>query len=157
MSSIRNGTRSSAAFPEVITCSRASGPRSRPVCATLDAMERAARRERLLYVKVQVPAGHEALVPALATRGYVASRLEAAPTATVRVGLGPTLEAIEQRMRTNARRNARRARRIGVEVRVGAESELSAFHALMRGTGRRKGFAPYPDHYYRAMWRAFAA
>jgi lipid II:glycine glycyltransferase (peptidoglycan interpeptide bridge formation enzyme) len=123
--------------------------------AALEGVEQAARRERLLYLKLQPPAVHAPLAAELPARGFVASGLEAAPTATVRVSLDAPLEELERRMRKNAQRNVRRARSLGVRVREGTEADLPVFYDLLLRTARRQAFVPYPEVYYRAMLRSF--
>jgi lipid II:glycine glycyltransferase (peptidoglycan interpeptide bridge formation enzyme) len=124
--------------------------------ASLDALDELVRAERVRYLKVQPPAGREDAVARLEARGYFPSGLETAPTATVLVDLRRPPEEILAAMRTNTRRNIRRAQRTGVSVRAGDEGDLGAFYGLVQATGRRQGFSPYPARYYEQIWRSFA-
>lgn len=122
----------------------------------LDELDRVARAERLLLLKVQPPPGGDHLVPALAARGFRPSPLEAAPTATVRIDLSLPPEELWRRMRSNVRSNIGKAQRKGVVVRAGERGDLEAFHQLVVSTGQRQEFAPYPLRYYERMWESFA-
>lgn len=124
--------------------------------ATLAALDRLASEERFLHFKIQPPAGGEATVAALQSRGYRRSQLETAPTATVMLDARRSPDELRAAMRTNARRNLRRAERQGVVVRDGDERDLATLIRLIGATGARQGFDAYPDRYYETMWRAFA-
>ena len=126
------------------------------VHVVLDTLEPLARSERVLHLKVQPPAGAEAIVATLRGRGYRPSATETAPTATVLVDLDRDLDDIFAAMRTNTRRNIRRAVRSGIVVRVGDRRDIGVLHALLRATARRQRFAPYPETYYEAMWDQFS-
>ncbi len=125
--------------------------------AILDALENLARRERVHYLKVQPSAAGEETQARLEARGYVASTLEAAPTATVLVDLRRPPEEILAGMRTNTRRNIRRAQGAGVSVRAGDERDLGTLFRLIEATGRRQSFSPYPARYYEKIWHSFAS
>jgi peptidoglycan pentaglycine glycine transferase (the first glycine) len=124
--------------------------------AMLEALDRLAADERFVHLKVQPPAGAELTVTALERRGYRRSRLETAPTATVLVDAERSPEELLKAMRTNARRNLRRAQRQEVVVRSGDERDLPTLITLIRSTAARQGFDPYPARYYETMWQAFA-
>jgi lipid II:glycine glycyltransferase (peptidoglycan interpeptide bridge formation enzyme) len=126
------------------------------VHVVLDSLEAVARAERVLHLKVQPPAGSEETVATLRRRGYRESAVETAPTATVLVDLDRERDEIFAGMRTNMRRNVRRALRSGVVVRVGTDTDIGVLHELLRATSRRQSFAPYPEPYYRAMWDLFS-
>jgi len=110
----------------------------------------------VLHLKVQPPAGADHTVATLRGRGYRPSTMETAPTATVLVDLDRDRDDIFAAMRTNTRRNVRRALRSGIVVRVGDRGDIGVLHALLRATARRQGFAPYPEGYYTAMWDQFS-
>jgi lipid II:glycine glycyltransferase (peptidoglycan interpeptide bridge formation enzyme) len=124
--------------------------------AALSGLEAAARSERVLYLKVQPPAGSEDMAATLRDRGYSESAVETAPTATVLVDLQRDAEDILAGMRTNTRRNIRRGLRSGVVVRSGDGADITMLHELVRATAQRQGFAPYPERYYQAMWDLFS-
>lgn len=126
------------------------------VATALRALEAVTRSERVLYLKVQPPAGSEDIAATLRGRGYRKSAVETAPTATVLVDLRRDDDDILAGMRTNTRRNIRRALRSDLVVRSGAGSDITVLHELVRATARRQGFAPYPERYYQAMWDLFS-
>lgn len=121
----------------------------------LDALASVALRRRILYVKVQPPAGRSDLEPALRERRFVASDLPAAPVATVRVDLQRTPEEMLAGMRATSRRHVRNAIRNGIEIRSAGNAGLVAFGALIAKTSERQGFAPYPVDYYADILRQF--
>ena len=55
------------------------------------------------------------------------------------------------------RRNVKKADKAGVEVTVGDEGDLPAFHAVYLETARRDGFTPRPLTYFTRMWTALRA
>jgi peptidoglycan pentaglycine glycine transferase (the first glycine) len=113
------------------------------------------REQRIRYLKVQPPAGRHDLVPALGVKGWTLSAMEAAPTATILVDLRPDEEEILAAMRRSTRLNLRRSLRSGLQVRVGGARDFGAFERILKATGRRQGFKPYPARYYETMWRVF--
>ncbi len=121
----------------------------------LDELDAFGRSHRLLYVKIQGPVGSDDLSPSLARRGWVESGLEAGPTATVRVDLDRSPEAILGAMRSSVRRHVRKAEKSGVGVRVGTYDEIRRFWDLVEATSQRQGFMPFPVDYYQHIWRAF--
>jgi peptidoglycan pentaglycine glycine transferase (the first glycine) len=58
-------------------------------------------------------------------------------------------------MRARSRTYIRQARRRGVVIRDGTESELPVFCDLVEAISRRKAYSPYPRHYYEQIWRSF--
>lgn len=123
--------------------------------ALLDALAKLARHERILYVKVQPPAGREDMVPILREHGFVAGDMQAAPVATVRIDLRAPVEEILANMRSATRQKIRKATRKGIVVRAAGASGLAAFGEVLAATGRRQGFAPYPVEYYAEILRQF--
>ena len=59
-------------------------------------------------------------------------------------------------MSYSGRRGIRDARRRGVEVRVGDESDIDTFHKLLERTSIYKGFPILPAWYFHYIWRLFA-
>jgi lipid II:glycine glycyltransferase (peptidoglycan interpeptide bridge formation enzyme) len=125
--------------------------------AVLAELARTAARRRFLHLKVQPPAGASGMVEMLESHGYRHSKLETAPTATVLVDASRSGDDLIAAMRTNARRNLRRARREGVVVRDGGAGDLPTLVGLIGATAERQGFEAYPARYYEEMWRAFGA
>ncbi|PZS11773.1 MAG: hypothetical protein DLM64_06000 [Solirubrobacterales bacterium] len=126
--------------------------------AVLEALTDFARRHHVLYLKVQPPVNREDMGATLLRHGFVASGLEAAPTATVRIDLRPPEEELLAAMPASLRLHIRQARRRGVTVRSGGPADLGAMAELIAATARRQaGFAAYPARYYEHMWRSFSA
>lgn len=125
--------------------------------AVLQELGQTAARRRFLHLKVQPPAGADEMVDLLERAGYRRSELETAPTATVMVDATRSDDERMAAMRTNARRNLRRARRQGVVVRDGHSGDLPTLVDLIRATAERQGFEAYPARYYEEMWRAFGS
>lgn len=127
------------------------------VAAVFEGLDRLAREERVLMLKLQPPAERRNVIASLAAGGWVPSALEAAPTATVRVDVQRPPEQMLQAMRPRVRTYIRRAERSALRARVGSYPDLPAFADLVEATARRKGFSPYPLRYYQQMWRAFTS
>jgi len=122
--------------------------------AVLDALQQLARR-KLLYLKLQPSPDSAEITDALRERQFVPSHLDPAPRMTVRVDLSRSPDAILGAMRARSRTYIRQAQRRGLVVREGSEDELSIFCDLVEALSRRKGYAPYPRHYYEQIWRSF--
>lgn len=141
----------------VAYCSR--GPltmdRDKSATALISAIETLARHTRILYVKVQPPAGGTDIEPLLLGRGFVTSDLPAAPVATVRVELQRNPDEILASMRASARSNIRKATRKGITVRESGLGGLPTFGELLKDTSRRQRFPPYPLDYYADILMGF--
>lgn len=121
--------------------------------AVLDRLDQIAGRCRATVSIVQPPDSWPALDRLLAARGYGASPVDVATTATVEVGLGLDDTALFSGLRSSLRRNIRKAERAGVEVRRGDGSDLAPFHALHCATGRRQAFEPMTLGYIERQWQ----
>lgn len=124
--------------------------------AVLGAVQEVAKRQRLVLVKLQPPVGASAVGPRLEQRGFSASRLGTAPSATVRLDLRQPPDVLLAGMRPSLRSNIGKARRKGVTVRMGTSADLEHFMTLVEETARRQCFSPYPARYYEALWESFA-
>ncbi len=127
------------------------------IAGVLDALRGLARAERILYLKVQPPAGGDATESMLRARGYVISAMPAAYVATVRVDLARPREEILAGMRHSKRQAIRQAIKKGVVVREVGAAGLPTFGELLEETRRRRGegFAAYPLDRYGEMLRLF--
>lgn len=72
------------------------------------------------------------------------------------VDLDQDEEQIMAQMSYAGRRGIHGARRRGVEVRVGDESDIDTFHELLKRTSIYKGFPIFPAWYFHYIWRLFA-
>ena len=70
---------------------------------------------------------------------------------------GRTEEDVLQGMNQQWRRNIKKADKAGVEVSVGGEEDLKAFHDLYVHTAERDGFTPRPLSYFHTMVEALSA
>lgn len=124
----------------------------------LTAVRRVVRDEHVTFLKLQPPVDRDDMPALLARRGFVASELQTAPAASVRIDVGGhrSEDEIFAAMRTTARRRVRQALKQGVAVRTGTAEDLPILQALLEATARRQGFAPYPVEYYRRLWDAFS-
>jgi peptidoglycan pentaglycine glycine transferase (the first glycine) len=121
----------------------------------LDALASVALRHRILYVKVQPPAGRGDIEHALRERGFAISDLPTAPVATVMVDVRRTPEELLAGMRANSRRCARKAIRDRIEVRPAGDTGLAAFARIIARASERHGYDPYPVDYYAEILRQF--
>lgn len=121
----------------------------------LDELASLARRQRILYFKVQPPVGREDMEEILLERGFVAGDMQVAPMATVRVDLRRPAEEILAAMRSATRQKIGKAQRKGVTVREAGAAGLASFGRVLAATGRRQGFSPYPVDYYGEILRRF--
>ncbi len=77
------------------------------------------------------------------------------PRSSVHVPIDRPSAAIFAAFSKGHRADIRRAERDGVQVRVGDQSDLAAFYAIMQSTGARAGFGIHSADYYRAAWQFF--
>jgi len=75
------------------------------------------------------------------------------PQRTVMVSLQGSEDEILSRMKQKTRYNIRLAQRKGVTIR--ADSDLAAFHAMMKQTGERDRFGVHSQAYYQAAYDLF--
>jgi lipid II:glycine glycyltransferase (peptidoglycan interpeptide bridge formation enzyme) len=125
----------------------------------LGGVQRAARRARAVFLRLEPnllegdPRADE-LHTWLLLQG-----LQPAPTiqprSSIHVDLAAPEAALLAACTKGHRADIRRAERGGVQVRVGEERDLAAFHGIMRATGERAGFGVHSEAYYRAAWRIF--
>lgn len=131
---------------------------------TLSLIARLARRKRALFVKIDPdvredrPEGAR-LIDALRTRGwrYSADQIQFKNTAFTPLEPhhhDPEGQLLAQ-MKSKCRYNIRLARRRGVHVRPGTESELETFYKLYLATAKRDGFAIRPYAYYALIWQRY--
>jgi lipid II:glycine glycyltransferase (peptidoglycan interpeptide bridge formation enzyme) len=120
----------------------------------LNAVEQAARRLGVMHLIIQPPAGGDGIAAELARRGYDADATAVAPTCTLVLDLSPDQDSLFAAMSASQRRNLRKARKLGVQVRRGTEADLATFHALQEATATRQGYRPLSLAYLEAQWRA---
>jgi len=120
----------------------------------LDALERTARQLGVAHLVVQPAAGGEAVTARLTARGYDAGAVPVAPVCTLVLDLEAELDDLIAGMSSSQRRNLRKAKKLGVQVRRADEADLETFHALQVATAERQGYPPLTLAYLQAQWRA---
>ena len=107
-------------------------------------LQKLCREERLRALVVQPPDLCVQMSEALACNGFMPNMFAKVNDATWILDLGDGFDAVEQRMRTEKRRVARQAVKLGVSVREGDRRDLGTFFELMLSTCRRQGVEPNP-------------
>jgi peptidoglycan pentaglycine glycine transferase (the first glycine) len=120
----------------------------------LDAVEATARGLGVAHLIIQPPAGGAAVDARLAARGYDAGATALAPACTLVLDLAPDLDDLFAAMSSSQRRNLRKAKKLGVQVRRAADADLATFHALQVATAERQGYQPLSLGYLESQWRA---
>ncbi len=120
----------------------------------LDTLEASARRLGVGHLIIQPPAGAAPLDARLEARGYDAGATAVAPTCTLLIDLAPDLDDLFAAMSSSQRRNLRKAKKLGVQVRRATTEDLPAFQALHAATAARQGFTPLSLAYLEAQWQA---
>lgn len=125
--------------------------------ATLAAIERLARRQRAIFVKLDpdVPAHHTATTSTLRRRGWQPSHEQIQFRNTLHTDLRPDPEDILRAMKPKTRYNIRYAARKGVKVEP--SDDLVLFYNMYAETAQRDGFLIRPFEYYQNAWGLFTA
>jgi peptidoglycan pentaglycine glycine transferase (the first glycine) len=132
-------------------------------------LERVARRQRAILVKIDPDVYHPEDAPAFArrpacapqvaellrARGWLPSTQQIQFANTVLLDLVPTEEELLAGMKQKSRYNTRLARRRGVTVRCGTSADLDLFYDLYAETAERDGFPIRPRDYYLDAWSSF--
>ncbi len=134
----------------------------------LDALERLARRQRAIFLKMdpdlRCNGGVEeseleptagAVINLLKERGWHFSPEQIQFRNTVLVNLRPSEEELLMAMHSKTRYNIRLAERRGVGVGEAGEDELPQFYQLYAETSARDDFLIRPFAYYQDVWRTF--
>jgi lipid II:glycine glycyltransferase (peptidoglycan interpeptide bridge formation enzyme) len=77
--------------------------------------------------------------------------IELNPAHTVIVDLSLSEDELRHNLSSGHRNAINGAERRGLSFRIGQPEEIEVLISLIKQTGRRKGFSPHPDHYYRKM------
>lgn len=121
----------------------------------LDQLDRVARAERILFLKVQPAYGAENLAQKLVERDAQPSTLPVTGLATLRIDLRPDPDDILAQMKRNGRRTIRRTKRSGVSVRQGTEDDIPTLVHLREVHSRKRGYGSGSEAYYRRLWSIF--
>jgi lipid II:glycine glycyltransferase (peptidoglycan interpeptide bridge formation enzyme) len=118
-------------------------------------LDRVVRLENFTYLMIQPPSEAFHCLPMLRARGFRPTPFHMAPTATVLIDLRQSQPEWLTEMRKSTRRAIRLSLASGLNVRIGGEADLPAFHSLLAATGQRQSFTPQPLEYFWRMWQAF--
>lgn len=127
----------------------------------LEAIEVIARAERAAFVRIEpgIVEGTQAAEYFDASARSVSFRpvdRTLQLRSTVQLDLRPTPEELLARCSKGHRADIKRARRLGVSVRVGEQDgDIDVLHAMLRATLTRKSFDIRTAEYYRRLWRTF--
>jgi len=129
-----------------------------PVLArlVLDELRQFARSHRIQYLAMQPPNIAEAFDRQLPDQGFQPASVELVPTATVLSDLEKDLDTILADMSRKTRYNVRVGERKGISIREGVESDLPTYYRMVVETSQRQEFAPFPEEYFREMWRVLS-
>jgi peptidoglycan pentaglycine glycine transferase (the first glycine) len=122
----------------------------------LEELDRVVRAENFAYLMIQPPAEAAPFIAKLRAWGFRPTPFHMAPTATVLIDLRQSQQEWLTDMRKSTRRGIRLSLSSGLNVRIGGEADLPAFHSLLVATGRRQKFTPRRLEYYLRMWRQFS-
>jgi len=122
----------------------------------LDQLDRVAKEEHILFLKVQPPYGAEDLAERLLGRGALRSEMVVVSQATTRVDIRPEPDAILAGMHQKTRYNIRRSERKGVVVRRGTEADMPLFHRLVETHSEQQGYYPFARKYRQNVWSIFS-
>jgi len=123
----------------------------------LDELERLARRERAIFVKIDpdVPRENTEVQRLLQERGWRPSAEQIQFRNTLISDLTLSEEELLARMKPKTRYNVRLAARRGVVVRPGSPADLPLFYQMYAETAARDGFIIRPYAYYQDAWGGF--
>jgi len=124
---------------------------------TLAAIERTARRQRCIFVKIDpdMPATDQTMVTVLKQRGWFPSDEQIQFRNTALLDISSSEEEQLARMKAKTRYNVRLARRRGVVVRDAGIADLPTFYELYAETAARDDFLIRTFDYYRDVWGTF--
>jgi peptidoglycan pentaglycine glycine transferase (the first glycine) len=115
-----------------------------------------ARQQRAICLKIEPDWEDQTeLANRLTAFGFRPSPQTIQPRRTLLVDLDAEPDLLLSRMKQKTRYNIRLARRRGVTVRYGDESDLPDFYRLMQLTAERDGFDIHTQAYYEAAHRLF--
>ncbi|HEV2122009.1 MAG TPA: peptidoglycan bridge formation glycyltransferase FemA/FemB family protein, partial [Chloroflexota bacterium] len=124
----------------------------------LEHLENDARTHRCIFLKVDpdVEATQAAGAATLRRAGFVPAAEQVQTRSTVITDLRGSEQDLMSRMGSTWRRYIRKAAREGVNIRRGAEADLSRFYELNQETEKRQGFIIRPLWYYRDAYRCLS-
>jgi len=117
----------------------------------------AGREEGAFLVRVEPQwAWNETHVAMMQACGFVSAKQWIMPRRTLLVDLEPELDVIWARFKSNTRNRVRLAEKLGVEVRVGGEGDITVFEELFEEMTARHGLRQAARETFGLAARAFA-
>ncbi len=139
----------------------------------LDDLQDFARRQGAIFIKIDpdislgtgIPGSEiatrevdgESIRSELAARGWNFSHDQVQFRNTVMIDLTASEDEMLARMKQKTRYNVRLAAKKGVQVRIGAQADLSPVYKMYQETSVRDGFVIREEAYYRLAWEEFMA
>ena len=133
-----------------------------PLCSTddpalltliLDTLSQICRMNQVQYLIVQPAKDYDWITDHLTQRGFRATVVEVAPTATILLDLSQSHDDLLKQMQGQRRRGIQRSLREKFTVREGTEADLDTFYKLHLATSQRHHFDPFPFEYFVQMWK----
>lgn len=124
--------------------------------ALIEELEWTARRGGAPALLIQPPRHDVEMGPVLEARGYAQAKMDVATSASIEADLTDDEDALMARLPRPRRRDVRRAKRDGVEVRQADRSDLGTFIRLHRLSAERNDFVPMTLDYVQRQWDALA-
>jgi lipid II:glycine glycyltransferase (peptidoglycan interpeptide bridge formation enzyme) len=113
-----------------------------------------ARTFRMMFV--QPPVRAEDLSSALLAAGFRRSDAMIAPTASVRLDLTVSEQALVRQLPRRLRTWTRQWPNRGVKIRVGGSEDVPVLAGLLARTARHQRFTPFPEQYLRLLYDKLA-
>ncbi len=110
------------------------------------------RRHSIAALVMQPPQGGERTARRLRGAGFRPTRVDVAPSASMRVDLRLSNDELLERMNRHTRREFRQSLRGPVNVRFASRPDLGSFHELYCATAMRHGFTPWSPRYLETVW-----
>lgn len=124
--------------------------------ALVDAVMRAARKHRAVFLKWEPGLFDNGSPPDLAALGFWPSGQTIQPPRTIVLDLTAGDDVILARMNQGTRRKIRQSQKAGVRTFEAAASDVPRFCDLMTATGARNGFGVHSAAYYQLAFDLFA-
>jgi len=122
------------------------------VALLVDQLQRFCRVASVRALFVQLAQQGDRVAAALRGVGFEPSEMDVAPSATVRIDLAQSSEALLEAMSKHTRRDVRQSFREPIRVRFATRADLRPFYELYCCTAARQDFTPLPFRYLEDMW-----
>lgn len=124
----------------------------------LAAIHQIARRNRVIFLKIEPElANLDQFHRLLTQHGFWPTRQTNQPRSTIILDLSQGEENLLAQMRPKTRQLIRRAKRNGVKIVQGTDSDLEAFYQIVSTTARLKNITGHHKNFYQEAWKPFKA